>query len=425
MNIRTLAIILIACGIGLLTAAIVRGYFTNKLTCVYGTAGGATIRALEGIWAPREVYLNVIIEGGEMNVSLYCNGVLLKKWSNTRGFIYRVKIEKRAYSYLVFTPLNPKKEYTINLKAEFYGIEKDLFIHGLIAIIVGCSLYILNVIKRRVLAALLIAIILGTLLPVPRIACKPLWFKKGTYAVYWSPGVPSILLENNTAIHGNWTVYFSWKYINISGSRALLFVNFTAVGYRARFYGKEFMSPSFMKTGYIEVVLETREVYYKGKKVGITGLFIWPLPQVGKKITLVGIYDKVFEGVVSKESIEASLLHFKPQDQWVYIVYFNATLWTVEGRRYSAKGVNFYDTDTGLLIWGIPMPEPVFLAVGIKAFLWPMWLVDTNVDIGPPVVWRSISLFLPRFIGIVVAVIPLIIAIIVILWRRMRLKKSA
>jgi len=75
---KILAIILVACGIGILLATIVRGYNTMTLKASVSVIGESR-KVLEGIWASREVYLNVIIRGGKIDVSLYSNGKLLKK----------------------------------------------------------------------------------------------------------------------------------------------------------------------------------------------------------------------------------------------------------------------------------------------------------------------------------------------------------
>jgi len=104
----------------------------------------------------------------------------------------------------------------VSVKAEFYGIEKDLLLHSLILIFSGTIFYILCIIKDRrkiILIILLIIFILSS----NRTSSTPIWMKDGVYAKYKSEwNIESIVFENKTVIDGNWTLYFMWKCINIT-----------------------------------------------------------------------------------------------------------------------------------------------------------------------------------------------------------------
>jgi len=249
---RALAVILVACGLGLLIAAVARSS-TEVISLEVRLARGFTgsLRVLEGVWAPRDVYMVVVAEGCKVDAVLYSGGRVLGEWRNSSGFITRVSLRRREYSYLQL--VGPGAECKVRVNAQFYGLERDLLVHSAVLIIAGAVLYAAHRIRGRRASAVL-ALLLVSLYPGEAV-CAPPWLKPGAYARYRMPKVFYVILVNGTIIWGPWSGNFSWTCINVSGDLATLLVNLTLSSHNA----------TILWRGYVRLNTETREVYYRGR----------------------------------------------------------------------------------------------------------------------------------------------------------------
>ena len=408
--IRALAVALIACGIGLLVSSLIRGYTTwtnnESIPCIMGKS----FKLLDGVWAPRNIYLNVVVERGEADIKLYSNGKFLREWNNTNGFIERLQITERGHSYLLIKMIKADRNCTVSAKISFYGMERDLLSHAVFILIIGIILYILSMVKERRVA--LIAILIFFVLSIRPVYSVPVWMKPGTYAVYTANSFMSIMFVNGTIIQGDWKSYLMWKCINISGSQATLLVNFTLVNSS----GKIVLSVM----DYVRVNLNNRKVYYKGKEIGMTAMFLWPIPHKYEEVNLTRVYEKNIKGKVEKTNVMfiPGYGHQKAVSvryNYTVVGFFNNHNYTLQGEGVSV----LYDTDTGILLCGELDLEPLFIVAGVNTMTGNhVTLKKTNVDIGPSDMATEIYFLAMKILFVAIVIAPIVIAIYILRRKR-------
>lgn len=402
---RALAVVLIACGLGLLISAIARGYTTQTIEASVPSYTNGSFKLLDGVWAPRSVYLNVVIKGGRANIRLYSDDRVLKEWLDTRGIIERLRIDKRGYSYLLVELVEASEDCEVNIKASFYGLEKDLLVHAFLLIILGAILYASSVIwdKRKTTLLILFPLFVAS---IQLASSSPIWFEPGVYASYKASGFMSVMLVNGTIIQGEWNSYLLWRCINISDSWATLIVNLTLTDAND--------TRIISGVDYVKINLENRSVQYKGEEVGITAVFLWPIPEKNDPIDLTKIYETTIKGRVG-DNVITLIPGYGYQE--TFTVSYNYTLIGVfDSHNYTLQGENIsrrYDTDTGIFLYGGLDLEPLLLVAGVKAITGNyMVLKKTSIDIGPSDIATEIYYTIMKILLAILIVAPIVIAIL-------------
>ena len=399
---RALAVILVACGLGLLLAVVARSS-TEVISLEVKFAKGFTrsLRVLEGVWAPRDVYMVVVAEGCRVDAVLYSGGRVLGEWRNSSGFITRVSLRRREYSYLQLA--GPGAECKVRVNAQFYGLERDLLTHSVTLVIAGVLLYAAHRVWRR-RALTMLALLLTSLYPGEAV-CAPPWLKPGAYARYRLPKVFYVILVNGTIIWGPWSGNFSWTCINVSGELATLLVNLTLSSHNA----------TILWRGYVRLNTETREVYYGGERLGITALYIWPPPQEGGEVELLEYRGRMILG----DALETRVI-----DTWCCgpqraVVVNGSCPLTIGKLRGKVDIMYAYDLETGLLMDSLPQLDPLTLCAGV-VLTFPdfAFLEDANIDLGPPDFATLLKYMLIKLLFALLIASPLIIAAYIILRRR-------
>ena len=402
---------MLACGLGLLLASLVRGSKTLTIEELATLGNERSLNFLEGVWAPRSIYLNVVTEDCRVNASLYSARRLLKKWSNSRGFISRLSIKDRVWSYLTITSAKPGENCKVFVRASFYGFEKDLLKHASLMMILGIFIYIISIFieKRKILIAITLIFLY---IPGSLTYGIPNWLEPGTYAKY-KGRVIFLRWINTTSVEGSWNMYFSWKCLNVTDESATLLVNLTLVDVNS---SKTFLSWS----GYVEINVETREVYYKGKNMGVTSIYLWPSPSRGRRVKLIKIGNYTIYGNVS--GVDAYSTDCCGPQEAIKVNYTFSLTFPVGG--VSGSGELYYDIDTGLLL-SLSELDPLFLVAGFYILFGPSSLSDTNIDIGPSYAPIMIRYLLIRILFYIMIVSPLIIAIVTYILIRKKGRKSS
>ncbi|HDJ89467.1 MAG TPA: hypothetical protein ENG40_02075 [Thermoprotei archaeon] len=413
---KSISIILIVFGIGIIVAEIFRGYVSDTASGE-GLIEGQPIRILEGIWSPRKVYLNIKVYGGSVDILFYSNGIVLKRWNNTTGFIDRIDILRRGRSYILIMP-RTNKTCRVSVRTTFYGVEKDILTHGFIFIILGTMIYMISFVKlRRFLPYTLFLLLLFN---INIFYATPNWFKQGIYARYASKIIDdvSILFKNNTVINGKWKVYVYLKCSDIDGDMAKLFVNITLIGLNN-------FSPTFSRADYVLLNLSSRRIFYKGKNIGITCIFLEDIPKEGEKIALIEIDDYKVNGTVKRIKI-IPMNNFGYQN--AIAVKFNITMNGVYANgsetTLSVVGLTDYDTDTGIILDGLWVSDPLFLIADIKMMIVDLNLIETNIDIGPSDIATEIQSWLARILVISIIITPIILVSYIIYKRKISAKRK-
>lgn len=414
---KSIGVILIAFGIGIFIAGILRGYVSDTISLDSHVESSRPVKILEGIWSPRKVYLNIKVYGGRADILLYSNGAVLKIWNNTFGFIDRVDIASRSYSYLLIIPHT--KINRISQKVTFYGVEKDVLVNGFVIIILGIVIYIIGCVRRKELLIILIILFSSViLLKMDKSYAIPNWFNRGVYAKYKGRIEGEVLLlYNDTVISGNWEVYIYWRCIEINNDMAKLFINITL-------RSLDNISPTLSYIDYILLNISSRKVFYKGREIGITSMFLEEIPRENQKITLIKTENYEVIGTVDKIRIIPT---YNFGFQKVVDIRFNiSTTGTfINGSKIklSYDSSLEYDVDTGILLKGGWTSDPIFLIIaGIKMmFLTPnIYLEETNVDIGPSDTAIEIQVWLGRTLFVLAIISPIIFVGYIIYKRKIK-----
>jgi len=168
----------------------------------------------------------------------------------------------------------------------------------------------------------------------------------------------------------------------------------------------------------MEIDLETREVYYKDKRIGVTAIFLWPVPEKEEEIMMAETDNLTIHGKVREIRVQ----HIRGYGfQKLIQVEYNYSLTCIYKGRYTSivrSVVVYYDIDTGIMVKGILPPEPLLLIADIMAIAPYVRIVKTDVDIGPSDTMFELGTIILRILYIVLLVSPIILAIFVIIKRR-------
>lgn len=180
------------------------------------------------------------------------------------------------------------------------------------------------------------------------------------------------------------------------------------------------ISPTLSYIDYILLNISSRKVFYRGREIGITSMFLEELPREKQKITLIKTENYEVIGTVDKIRIIPT---YNFGFQKVVDVRFNiSTTGTfINGSKIKLGFVDRleYDTDTGILLKGGWTSDPIFLIIaGIKMmFLTPnIYLEETNVDIGP----SEIQVWLGRILFVLAIISPIIFVGYIIYKRKIK-----
>ncbi len=397
---KLIAFILIACGLGLLIASLIRGYFSYSIDQEY-VFKGESIKVLKGIWSPRNIYLSVNVNKGELDIFLYSNGKIVKSWKSTNGFIDRANINVRSYSYLLLRPLNNTIPYKVEIKITFYGLEKDMLLHAFILLISGFILLLINIIKRKYLLALCFIFLIFINLPYVR--SKPNWLSKGVYAKYKGEGFEDILLNNGTVIFGGWSLILFWRYEGSENGLEKFLVNISIYG-----------NTTFSFVDYVYIDTDSRKLYYNNREIGITSIFL-------NKVSSYKEKDRIFLSSFDTTKITGAVTGTRVYpitgygyQKTIEVTYNFSRNTLYHGKKYK-MGIYgaplYYDVDTGILLKGAFELDPLLYILGITILHGgEIILVETNIDIGPSDTASELRYLLGRILYIMIIVAPIIVA---------------
>ena len=226
----------------------------------------------------------------------------------------------------------------------------------------------------------------------------PLWFKKGVYVEFRSEKDAYILLEfiNGSIItcenlglgfgKRKTLFIFRWECLNLNNSMAELkiIVEVILVG----------DNKSFQLSTRVFVDVNSRDVYsLDGELCGKTMLWLPTNLEVGDKV-IFGYHECYVEGTVTDKGSFTETFSYGYQKcfevrfdsgQPVRIPYKNETY------AYRLWNVLSYDLDTGILIVAPRfLGEGTLYTLGILQISSIMRIYDTNIDIGPSLIWPEV-----------------------------------
>ena len=90
----------------------------------------------------------------------------------------------------------------------------------------------------------------------------------------------------------------------------------------------------------------------------------------------------------------------------------------------SVVGLTDYDTDTGIILDGLWVSDPLFLIADIKMMIVDLNLIETNIDIGPSDIATEIQSWLARILVISIIITPIILVSYIIYKRKISAKRK-
>ena len=196
-------------------------------------------------------------------------------------------------------------------------------------------------------------------------------------------------------------------------SKALFLINVTLIGV-------DKASPSFSRTGYMEIDLETREVYYKDKRIGVTAIFLWSIPEQEEKIEITRIDNLTIYGKVKETRIQHIRGYGFQKSIHIYYSYSLTGVFKGLNQLIDIETDAYYDIDTGIMLEGSFSPDPLLLIAEVKDLDAYIEIIKTNVDIGPSDALTELGTTILRILYIAFLVSPIILAIFIL--RKIRRK---
>ncbi len=343
------------------------------------------------------------------------------------------------YTLLVHNPSTEVAEYELSVTG--YGIETDLLHASLAIIALGAIVTLASFVKlsssnrnsrsTKKSVELPAAVLTLLLLASPIAVCAaqsssilaPSWMQEGTYVNYdltpmgtsYTNGVldtsksVTVFLLNGTGIkHQNVTsVIFRWECSQLSGDMATLNVSYAITS--------DLASENFYTSALVDVNIASRSVYLQnGTLIGTTDLWLPSSPAEGQEVVLWDMPpDKVTANITTNGFNGENLFYGGDLSQGAQRAFrLENIAGTVNGKNANEvfQGEGAYEYDTGLMLLGSLMWEPMHTALGINLYDWPN-SISTNVDMGPAQVFINWSyvLGLAAIVGSIVIVAALMI----------------
>lgn len=257
--------------------------------------------------------------------------------------------------------------------------------------------------KKSLVALSVVSLFFSVFLARPLANSSPVWLRKGTYAEYSfvSGGIEFL----NESITSKLEGIYRWECISLNEGMAELNVT------------SKYLDTQDYSSVQVYVDTQTRDTTsLNGSLIGKT--FIW-LPshmEKGQSVVLAGKPPDYLIGEVVYVLVGNDHVSTPQGGQNAFVVEEEGTS--------AIMGIGaYYDLDTGLLIsWGPGMGEAILLALGILDLnvSGSITLSDTNIDLGPRVLWPEIlvAIIIAIFLG------GFIITFIAVYRKRKRLRRT-
>jgi hypothetical protein len=233
----------------------------------------------------------------------------------------------------------------------------------------------------------------------------PTWMKIGAYVEYETTA--DISFVNKTGTHINDQIVFRWECVELDGDMAKITVSVDGGDNITEIHSSETISVNTV----------SRNVYFlNGTLIGTTRLWFPANPTQNQEII---VWDFPPEKVVGTADIGTSnnpIRTLTPQGlQKMFFVWGQGI---IRGEDCSITG-EACDFDTGLLLIGFLLHEPLLRSLGIRDFMTPVVLADTNIDLGPREIIYDIQAIIPYVLIIVAFVLT-----VVMVYRQRRKKRK-